>query len=95
MYPVSVLTRRHFLTRSAALALTSRLPAFAEVPSATLANDPRRPQYHLLPARNWMNDPNGPIFWGGQYHMFFQYNPEAAVWGDMHWGHSVSPDMVR
>jgi beta-fructofuranosidase len=42
-----------------------------------------------------MNDPNGPIFWGGQYHMFFQYNPEAAVWGDMHWNHAVSPDMVR
>ncbi len=41
-----------------------------------------------------MNDPNGPIYWNGQYHMFFQYNPHAAVWGDMHWGHAVSPDMV-
>lgn len=42
-----------------------------------------------------MNDPNGPIFWKGQYHMFFQYNPEAAVWGDMHWNHAVSPDMIH
>jgi beta-fructofuranosidase len=62
---------------------------------AELAADPLRPQFHLLPARNWMNDPNGPIYWNGHYHMFFQYNPNAAVWGDMHWAHSVSPDMVH
>jgi beta-fructofuranosidase len=59
-----------------------------------LAHDPRRPQFHLLPRRNWMNDPNGPIYWNGKYHMFFQYNPHASVWGDMHWAHAVSPDMV-
>lgn len=60
-----------------------------------LAADPLRPQFHLLPARNWMNDPNGPIYWKGRYHMFFQYNPNAAVWGDMHWAHAVSPDMIH
>lgn len=60
-----------------------------------LAHDPRRPQYHLLPAANWMNDPNGPIYWNGQYHMFYQYNPDGAYWGNMHWGHAVSPDMVH
>ena len=89
--------RRRFLTHTAALAATTALrsPLFAEVSEATLAHDPRRPQYHLLPARNWMNDPNGPICWAGEYHMFYQYNPHAAVWGDMHWGHAVSPDMVR
>jgi beta-fructofuranosidase len=59
-----------------------------------LSADPLRPQFHLLPAKNWMNDPNGPIFWKGMYHMFFQYNPNAAVWGDMHWAHAVSPDMI-
>lgn len=63
--------------------------------AAQLASDPLRPQFHLLPARNWMNDPNGPIYWDGRYHMFFQYNPGAAVWGDMHWAHAVSPDMVH
>src|ERR1700757_5393158 len=62
---------------------------------AELAADPLRPQFHLLPARNWMNDPNGPIYWNGHYHMFFQYNPNAAVWGDMHWAHAVSPDMIH
>ena len=42
-----------------------------------------------------MNDPNGPIYWKGRYHMFFQYNPNAAVWGDMHWAHAWSPDMIH
>jgi len=60
-----------------------------------LAADPLRPQYHLLPAKNWMNDPNGPIYWKGHYHMFFQYNPNAAVWGDMHWAHALSADMIH
>lgn len=69
--------------------------ALSPVTPSELAADPRRPQYHLLPAANWMNDPNGPIFWRGMYHMFYQYNPESAVWGDMHWGHAISPDMVH
>src|SRR5215468_721872 len=63
--------------------------------AARLAADPLRPQFHLLPARNWMNDPDGPIYWNGQYHMFFQYNPNAAVWGDMHWAHATCPDMIH
>ncbi len=63
--------------------------------AAKLAADPQRPQYHLLPAANWMNDPNGPIYWQGKYHMFYQYNPNGAFWGDMHWAHAVSEDMVR
>jgi beta-fructofuranosidase len=62
---------------------------------ARLAADPLRPQFHLLPAKNWMNDPNGPIHWKGHYHMFFQYNPNAAVWGDMHWAHAISDDMIH
>jgi beta-fructofuranosidase len=65
------------------------------VPLERIARDPLRPQFHLLPARNWMNDPNGPIFWKGNYHMFFQYNPNAAVWGDMHWAHAISADMIH
>ena len=42
-----------------------------------------------------MNDPNGPIWWKGKYHLFYQLNPHAAVWGDMHWGHAISTDMVH
>ncbi len=96
------LNRRQFLQSTAVLALLDAMSpgVLAEdVPSSALATalsqDPRRPQYHLLPARNWMNDPNGPIYWKGRYHMFFQYNPHAAVWGDMHWYHSISPDMIH
>jgi len=67
----------------------------AETMRERLAADPLRPQFHLLAPQNWMNDPNGPIYWKGRYHMFFQYNPNAAVWGDMHWAHAVSPDMIH
>lgn len=90
-------TRRTILTGLAlttAAALTRKLPAL-ELTDAQIARDPMRPQYHLQPARGWMNDPCGPIYWKGKYHMFFQYNPHAAVWGDMHWAHATSPDMIH
>lgn len=60
-----------------------------------LMNDPFRPQFHLLPRANWMNDPCAPRFHRGEYHMFFQYNPHAAIWGDMHWNHATSPDLIH
>eukprot|EP01102_Stenamoeba_stenopodia_P007230 TRINITY_DN2011_c0_g6_i1.p1 TRINITY_DN2011_c0_g6~~TRINITY_DN2011_c0_g6_i1.p1 ORF type:complete len:825 (-),score=170.43 TRINITY_DN2011_c0_g6_i1:84-2489(-) len=55
----------------------------------------QRPQYHFLPPSNWMNDPNGLMYYKGVYHIFYQFNPTAAVWGDMHWGHAVSTDLVH
>jgi beta-fructofuranosidase len=70
-------------------------PVLASTSPTGLAADPRRPQFHLLPAANWMNDPNAPIFFNDRYHMFYQYNPDGAFWGDMHWGHAVSTDMVH
>ena len=54
-----------------------------------------KPKYHLTPKHNWINDPNGPIYWNGQYHMFFQHNPLKSVWGNIHWGHAVSKNMVH
>lgn len=54
-----------------------------------------RPRYHFLPAANWMNDPNGLIQWQGQYHMFYQYNPNGPWHGTIHWGHAVSSDLVH
>ncbi len=60
-----------------------------------LSTDPHRPSYHFLPPNNWMNDPNGLIYWTGQYHMFYQHNPNNPFWGDIHWGHAVSDDLVH
>jgi beta-fructofuranosidase len=57
--------------------------------------DPHRPGFHFLPAKNWMNDPNGLIQWKGQYHLFYQYNPNSALHENIHWGHAVSADLVR
>jgi beta-fructofuranosidase len=98
-------SRREFLRTSTSAAVLAAVAPNAAILRALnssedalrarLAADPLRPQYHLLPAKNWMNDPNGPIYWKGHYHMFFQYNPNAAVWGDMHWNHAVSDDMIH
>jgi beta-fructofuranosidase len=59
------------------------------------AHDPHRPRYHFSPPSNWMNDPNGLICWNGDYHLFYQYNPNGAFHGTIHWGHAVSSDLIH
>ncbi|KAL4190707.1 hypothetical protein AMTRI_Chr07g26110 [Amborella trichopoda] len=61
----------------------------------TYVNQQHRTTYHFQPPKNWMNDPNGPMYYNGVYHLFYQYNPYGAVWGNIVWAHSVSTDLVN
>lgn len=52
-----------------------------------------RPTLHYTPPAGWINDPNGLVYAGGKYHLFAQYGP-APYWGDLHWCHAVSTDLL-
>lgn len=58
-------------------------------------NMKHRPEYHFLPHKNWMNDPNATICFKGTHHLFFQYNPSDWHWGNLHYGHATSKDLLH
>ncbi len=58
-------------------------------------NEKFRPLYHHTPQRGWMNDPNGMFYKDGVWNLYYQYNPYGSMWGNMHWGHSTTTDLIH
>lgn len=75
--------------------LLLHLTTIAQQRNSDYYREKYRPQFHFTPAKNWTNDPNGLVYFRGEYHLFYQYNPFGNRWGHMSWGHAVSKDLVH
>lgn len=53
------------------------------------------PLFHFTNGINWTGEPTGLICDDGIYHLFYQYNPSNAMYGNIHWGHAVSQDLFH
>ena len=65
--------------------------------SDSLYKEVNRPRFHFTVKRGWSNDINGPVFYDGQYHLFWQtfmYDLNIDI-DYMYWGHAVSKDLMH
>ncbi|WP_171906727.1 glycoside hydrolase family 32 protein [Jiangella alba] len=54
-----------------------------------------RGQFHFSSRGGWINDVNAPLYYDGEYHLYYQHNPHGLQWDTMHWGHATSTDLVH
>ena len=90
-------TRRHPLTGTDILDRITVEEGILD--SDDLYRETLRPQFHFSTKRGWVNDPNGLVYYDGEYHLYYQYNPFG--WDHSRndynktWGHAVSTDLVH
>jgi fructan beta-fructosidase len=72
-----------------------RIGSASEVLAASDYTQPYRNQFHASTRRGWVNDPNGMVYAGEKYHLYYQHNPFGIKWGNMHWGHLESADLIH
>jgi sucrose-6-phosphate hydrolase SacC (GH32 family) len=77
------------------LAISLLFTPFPEKSDKSIFDETFRPQFHFTPESNKMGDPNGLVFYDKEYHMYYQYSPEANDSAPFYWGHTASTDLLH